>query len=123
MGIRDRFYTQQFNQLESLPNLSASAQIPYPQDSVTNVDFSSMDYKEAFKELKHQLANMGTNVPTLYKQYSEVADEGGVVFLSFNIDPDFNDCVDGLVAVDLHKLTAKKRKRYIESQQATELAG
>ena len=118
-----QFYTQQFNQLESLPNLSASAQIPYPQDSVTNVDFSSMDYKEAFKELKHQLANMGTNVPTLYKQYSEVAGEGGVVFLSFNIDPDFNDCVDGLVAVDLHKLTAKKRKRYIESQQATESAG
>ena len=57
---------------------------------------------------------MGVNVPTLYKQYSEVTNEGGVAFLDFNVDPDFNDCIDGLVVVDLNCLTDKKRKRYLQ---------
>ncbi len=54
------------------------------------------------------------SVPTLYKQYSGLCEEGGVSFSAFNIDPDFNDCVDGLVVVDLDKLLPKKRQRYID---------
>lgn len=27
--------------------------------------------------------------------------DGGVVFLGFNVDLDFNDCIDGLVVVDM----------------------
>ena len=53
--------------------------------------FTGNDYKAEFTQLKHLLANMGVNVPTLYKQYSEVAKDGGVAFLGFNVDPDFND--------------------------------
>jgi hypothetical protein len=33
----------------------------------------------------------------LYKQYSEVCEPGGVQFIDFGSDPDFNNCVDGLV--------------------------
>ena len=76
--------------------------------------FSGEDYKKEFTLLKHLLANMGVNVPTLYKQYSEVAHDGGVAFLDFNVDPDFNDCIDGLVVVDMDMLTDKKRKRYLQ---------
>ena len=75
--------------------------------------FTGNDYKAEFTQLKHLLANMGVNVPTLYKQYSEVCKDGGVAFLGFNVDPDFNDCIDGLVVVDLETLTTKKRKRYL----------
>ena len=78
--------------------------------------FSGNDYRADFKKLKSQLSNLGTAVPTLYKQYTELCEpgSGGVTFLDFNIDPDFNDCVDGLVIVDTHKLKEKKRKRYME---------
>ena len=64
-------------------------------------------------QLKHLLANIGVTVPTLYKQYSELCEPGGVKFLSFNIDPDFNDCIDGLVLTDVTMLKEKKRQRYI----------
>jgi hypothetical protein len=60
------------------------------------------------------LANLGTAIPPLYKQYSELCEPGGVVFLDFNVDPAFNNCVDGLVIVDTLKLREKKRKRYME---------
>jgi len=38
-----------------------------------------------------------------------------VHFVDFNIDPDFSDCVDGLVLVDLHRLKDGKRRRYLAS--------
>jgi len=79
------------------------------------VQFSGDDYKADFTLLKHQLANMGASIPTLYKQYSELTDDNGVQFIDFGIDKDFNDCIDGLVLVDITKLKEKKRKRYLET--------
>lgn len=76
--------------------------------------FSGNDYRSDFKVLKMLLANLGTAVPPLYKQYTELCEPGGVSFLDFNIDPDFNNCIDGLVIVDLEKLKEKKRKRYLD---------
>ncbi|ALS99185.1 GNAT family N-acyltransferase [Lacimicrobium alkaliphilum] len=81
--------------------------------------FVGDDYKSDFSKLKHLLANMGAAVPTLYKQYTEICEPDGVQFLSFGVDPDFNDCVDGLVLVDLTRLKDKKRQRYIPQQQAS----
>ncbi len=70
-------------------------------------------YAEAFIELKAELAAQDVSVPTLYKQYSELCEAGGVQFVDFNIDPDFADCIDGLVLVDLDKLKENKRRRYL----------
>ena len=75
--------------------------------------FHGADIKEDFAELKHILANMGAQVPTLFKQYTEICDHDGANFLSFSIDPDFNNCIDGLVLVDLEKLKPQKAKRYL----------
>ncbi len=75
--------------------------------------FSGNDVKEDFVELKHVLANMGAQVPTLFKQYTELCKPGGVKFLSFSIDPDFNNCIDGLVLVDLQNVKENKAKRYL----------
>jgi len=77
-------------------------------------EFSGNDYNTDFRRLKTLLANLGTAVPPLYKQYSELCEPGGVVFLDFNIDPVFNNCVDGLVIVDIKKLKGAKRKRYMD---------
>ena len=107
------FYQLHFPAKQAL----AKAKIPYSiedKDAELFEAFTGESYQDDFATLKHLLANMGVSVPTLYKQYSELCEAGeGVSFSAFNIDPDFADCVDGLVVVDLDKVKAKKRKRYI----------
>jgi hypothetical protein len=49
----------------------------------------------------------------------ELCTPGGVLFLDFNVDQDFGNCVDGLVVVDTEQLKANKRKRYIEESLAS----
>ena len=100
----------------------ATSRLPYQVSQDVLHTFAGEDYKAEFTELKHLLANMGVNVPTLYKQYTEVCEPGGVAFLDFNIDPDFADCIDGLVVVDLATLTAKKRKRYMNQVDLSQTA-
>ncbi|GAB57841.1 GNAT family N-acyltransferase [Rheinheimera nanhaiensis] len=97
--------------------LSAVSHQPYqlPQAILSELQqhFSGNDYLADFTQLKHLLANMGLSIPTLYKQYSELCEPGGVKFLAFGTDPDFANCVDGLVLVDLQQLKAAKRARYL----------
>ncbi|XOV81197.1 MAG: GNAT family N-acyltransferase [Aestuariibacter sp.] len=91
----------------------ARSNYPYSLPKDLQNSFSGTDYKADFVTLKHLLANMGAAIPTLYKQYTELCEPGGVQFLGFGVDPDFNDCIDGLILVDLHKLKDKKRQRYM----------
>lgn len=76
--------------------------------------FVGNNYHQDLVHLKSLLATMGSSIPTLYKQYTELCPPGGVVFLDFNVDHDFGNCVDGLVVVDIAQLKPAKRKRYIE---------
>lgn len=76
--------------------------------------FNLNDRKKDFKLLKSTLSNMNCSVPTLYKQYSDIAEEGGAKFLNFNVDPDFADCVDGFILVEVDKIKDGPRKRYID---------
>lgn len=71
-------------------------------------------YEQDFCDLKRYLASMGVAIPTLYKQYADLCEKGGVQFLAFGVDPDFSNSIDGLVLVDISQLKPKKRKRYIE---------
>lgn len=75
--------------------------------------FTLKDKKLDFLKLKEELSLYGNIVPTLYKQYSEVCEEGGVEFHDFGVDKDFNNCIDGFIVCDLDKLKPQKRKRYI----------
>jgi putative hemolysin len=78
-------------------------------------EFSGVDYKADFVQLKAFLATKNLSVPTLYKQYVDVYEADGVQFADFNVDPDFSNCVDGLVIADLSRLKPKKRERYLEN--------
>jgi putative hemolysin len=71
------------------------------------------DYGDAFRRLKGALAALGCAVPTLYKQYGELCDNGGCRFVAFHIDPDFGHCIDSLILVDVAKISASRRKRYM----------
>jgi len=77
------------------------------------------DYRRAFVDLKQGLSELGVGVPTLYKQYTELCEAGGVRFLAFNVDADFADCVDGLIVVDIDCVKASKRERYMTPLEVT----
>jgi len=93
--------------------LAASRQ-PYPA-SLPDVlaQFDGQDYVDDLTKLKSLLGNLGCGIPPLYKQYSELCEPGGVQFIDFGSDPAFNNCVDGLVLVDLCYLKANRYQRYI----------
>ena len=96
------------------PSAWAKARLPYRSMHVDGAArWLRVGYSEGFTQLKAELTEMNLSVPTLYKQYTELCEDGGVQFVDFNVDPDFSDCIDGLVLVDLHKLKETKRKRYL----------
>jgi len=78
--------------------------------------FNLNDKRKDFKFLKSALSNIGVSIPTLYKQYSEIAEESGVKFLDFNIDHSFGDCIDGFILVEVEKIKESARQRYIEKE-------
>jgi putative hemolysin len=77
--------------------------------------FSNKTQKDDYMALRDYLRNYSVTIPTLYKHYTELCEDGGVEFLGFNIDEDFNDCIDGFILVKIDKVKEKKRKRYIKS--------
>lgn len=78
------------------------------------LDFSGEDYEADFQRLRAALAASGLQVPTLLKQYTEAVQVGGASFLAFNVDPDFGWCIDGLILLDLDRLKASHRARYLQ---------
>lgn len=107
------FYRHYFPDAEGL----ARANNPYPLEADLERELSSLfvgdDYSADFARLREQLEYLGVSVPTLYKQYSELCEPGGVRFADFGVDADFGFCIDGLVVVDIHRVKARKRQRYI----------
>lgn len=75
--------------------------------------FDALDADTSFRVLKANLDALGATVPMLFKQYTDLCEPGGARFLAFGIDPAFSDAVDGLIEVDLQRLRAKKRERYL----------
>ncbi len=94
------------------------AKVPYSYSnnlSEIKETFDLNDKKKDFKFLKSTLANIGVSVPTLYKQYSDIAEDNGVKFLGFNVDNSFGDCIDGFILVEVAKIKDSARQRYIEN--------
>ncbi len=108
-------YSQHYSDAEKL----ATSRTPYLIDKSTQKSLSELmpgeNRESDFSTLRNQLEFIGVRVPTLYKQYADAFEEGGLRFSAFNVDPNFKNCVDGLVIGDLHKLTKKKRERYLHS--------
>lgn len=104
-----RFYQTYFGDNKKL----VSAKFPYHLSSGSGLHFTGDNYQEEFTLLKQKMKLEGASIPTLYKQYSELCEEGGVKFSCYNIDPDFCDCIDGFVLVDIKAMKPQKYERYI----------
>jgi hypothetical protein len=117
-GARDLmvyFYCKHFQNEKTL----AAARKRYDLSPDVRKDFDrifdSGSYRHDFRMLKELLSHYNVSVPTLFKQYSELCEPGGVTFLDFNIDPGFGNCIDGLVLVEVAKIKASMWKRYVGS--------
>ncbi len=111
------FYQQQFGVEHSLAKARMPFIISEKSQQFAAAEFND-DYKTSFKILNSELKKLGVKTPTLYKQYVELCVDKGCHFIDFNIDPAFNHCIDGLILLELDKISTKKRKRYIESASA-----
>ena len=108
------YYEKHYKSENQLVNATKPFRLSKTELAELKSIFKSDDEKEDFLTLKEYLAHYNTTVPTLYKQYTELCVQGGVSFMGFNIDSDFNDCVDGFIMVDIEKIKPKKRQRYIK---------
>lgn len=101
------------------------ARTPYRPSALVREEmeelFTGDDYQSDFKRLRHYLKGFDVTVPTLYKQYSEVCEEGGVRFFDFGVDKEFGDCIDGYLLVDVGMIKPERRRRYIGKENATPL--
>lgn len=111
------FFDQQLGSKQDLAKGLRPVELSKTNQQIAEEIFSG-DYKESFKKLNALLDIEGVKVPTLFKQYAEVADDKGCRFIDFSIDPDFNACIDALILVELDKLKPKKRERYLNPIKA-----
>lgn len=89
--------------------------VPSPEiKAIAEQDFDE-DYTTSYKKLNILLSEEGVKVPTLFKQYAELCEPGGCRFIDFSIDPDFNDCIDSLILVEIDKIKPKKQTRYLKN--------
>jgi putative hemolysin len=77
--------------------------------------FSKDTYLKNMVTLKQNLKELNLTIPTLFKQYTELCEQGGVRFLDFGVDPDFNNAIDGFIFVNVDSIKENKRKRYIDN--------
>lgn len=112
------FYQSHFPALQTLARPRNPFVIPPQRRAQLDAAYPGTCYREEFPRLKRELAEMNLSVPTLYKQYAELCEPGGVQFAGFNIDTAFGNCVDGLVIVDLARLKVARRERYIGTTAA-----
>lgn len=70
---------------------------------------SSMRDIEDVSALISEIEREERGVPMLLRQYLKL----NATMLSFNVDPGFSDCIDGLVLVDLLKAKEKTLRRYM----------
>lgn len=80
--------------------------------------FSKLDREQGFSLLQEIFQQHNQKVPVLYKQYAALYEDDGYKLLSFSVDSEFGNCLDGLFIGDIEKMKAAKRARYIKSSSA-----
>jgi len=108
------FYDTYFSAKNKVALPRLPYQIDYSDDyfKIFQKELHMDNYKEDFKTLKKALGFLNLSVPTMYKQYADLCEEGGIEFCAYNIDKDFSDCVDSFILVSVDKIKQKQKERY-----------
>jgi hypothetical protein len=102
------------------PDLSGKVKAKKPPRSryLGRLDRSSFNENvrdiEDVSALISEIEREEKGVPVLLRQYLKL----NATMLSFNVDPEFNDCIDGLVLVDLVRTNEKTIRRYMGDEGA-----
>ncbi|WP_457747787.1 lysophospholipid acyltransferase family protein [Sulfurimonas sp.] len=111
------FYSSYFNCHTGMMR----AKTPYKMSAEDKKEFGTLfyelSYKEGFAVLKRYLKDLGTSVPTLFKQYAELYDEGAVRFFDFSVNEELHGVVEGFIIADNSRMKESKKKRYIKNFQ------
>lgn len=108
------FYRRYHSSTEQLASAHHPYRLPPQTNAALDFEFSGKDRNAAFDFMQEKFSNLNHKLPVLFKQYTALFEEGGFQSIVFSVDPDFGDCLDGLCMCDIHKIKAKKRKRYIQ---------
>ena len=90
-------------QKQSVPELEKYVSPKYPFEpqfhrvKVDELAGGRMESLERFDRFMYRLSNNRFRLPTLLKKYIKL----NARILAFNVDPDFNFCVDGLIMLDV----------------------
>ena len=90
-------------QKQSVPQLAGFVVPKYPfqpnflRVNVDELVGNKMETIEKFDRFMLRMSNSSYRLPTLLKKYLKI----NAKILAFNVDPDFNYCVDGLIMLDL----------------------
>lgn len=106
------FYKKWFGDQQNLSSAKNKFIIPNSDLKDLSSVYSSTDYRKDLLCLKNYLKHLGFALPVLYKQYSELCAKDGIKFIDFAIDPDFNNCVDALILLEIDKIKPDKKERY-----------
>lgn len=111
------FYRKWFSSPVIYSSAKAKFEITLKAERELKLIFNSDDYISELRILKNRLKLLGFSIPTLYKQYSDLCEPGGVVFLDFGVDKDFQNCIDALILVDISMIKKSKKERYLGSDK------
>ena len=109
------FYSLHFSCDTNMMSAKTPYFMSYEQKQEFDMLFKYKSYKDGFVVLKKYLKDLGTSVPTLFKQYAELYDEGAVRFFDFSINEGLHGVVEGFIIADNSKMKEAKRKRYIKN--------
>ncbi len=107
------FYSKWFKDYDNYSQSKNKYKISFASvNELINV-FDGTTYSEDYRILKQMLKPYGLTVPILYKHYAELCEQEGIRFMDFGVDPDFENCIDGLILVDVTKIKEEKKERFI----------
>ncbi len=98
--IKDNHYDPELAALIK-PRKKFNIQVDRRVDSRIIIDSAEKDINRVEKVVSD--VDNGYRIPVLLKKYLEI----NAKIIGFNVDPDFNDCLDGLIFFDVYKLPAE----------------
>ncbi len=79
-------------------------------------DLKGINSIEQLSSLVQQIEKDNKGIPVLLRQYLKLQGE----LAAFNVDPDFNDALDGLIIVDLLKVDEKMLSKYMGAERCSD---
>ena len=76
--------------------------------------FKELNYKEGFIVLKKYLKALGTTIPTLFKQYIELYEEGAVRYFDFSVNEGLFGVTEGFIIADNYRMKKSVQERNLK---------